>query len=157
MVGLVIILEPRAPEPRVHWPAALGLATVSASCLFAVLARAVPSPARVRSERVPALAATATYVTILAAAEELLWRGIVLAAAASLLGLVTAMALSVAGFALTHVRAQGPTAALVHLVTGSTFSFVFVISGSLAAAVLAHGLYNVLVALRNRIAASRDG
>jgi len=75
--------------------------------------------------------------------EELVWRGLVLAGLAVAVGTVPALFVSSAGFALWHRRALGCRCA-IHLVTGLVFGATFV-AGGLAAAMLAHGVYNVLV------------
>lgn len=75
--------------------------------------------------------------------EEIVWRGLVLAGLAVALGPAAGLALSSAGFAAWHRRALGARCG-VHLVTGAGFGWSFLVGG-LAAAVLAHGVYNVLV------------
>ena len=75
--------------------------------------------------------------------EEAVWRGLVLGGLAAALGPLAGLALSSAGFALWHHRAVGWRCG-VHLVTGAGFGTAF-LAGGLAAAVLAHAVYNVLV------------
>ena len=74
--------------------------------------------------------------------EEVVWRGLVLGGLIAAIGPVSGLALSSAGFAAWHWplgRRCG-----VHLVTGAGFGTAFLVGG-LAAAILAHGVYNVLV------------
>lgn len=80
---------------------------------------------------------------LMAALEELVWRGLVLAGLALAVGPVTALLLSAGGFAVWHAPALGGRCA-VHVVTGVGFGIAFLLGG-LPAAVLAHGTYNVLV------------
>ncbi len=88
--------------------------------------------------------ARAGWLTAAAAFEELVWRGLALAALLPRLGTAAALAVTSAGFALSH-RHQGRGAA-VHLATGATFGAAFVCAG-LAPAICAHATYNVLVDL----------
>ncbi len=75
--------------------------------------------------------------------EEVLWRAVVLGGLALWTGSAVALAVSSAGFALWH-RASLGRACVVHLVTGGCFGAVFIACG-LAAAVVAHATYNLLV------------
>jgi membrane protease YdiL (CAAX protease family) len=78
-----------------------------------------------------------------AALEELVWRGLVFAGLEQVLGPVVALVLSSAGFALWHARVLGRGCA-VHAITGLAFGSAY-LAGGLAAAILAHATYNVLV------------
>ncbi len=75
--------------------------------------------------------------------EEVVWRGVVLGGLLAATGAVAGLALSSAGFAAWHWRSLGRRCG-VHLVTGAGFGSAF-LAGGLAAAILAHGVYNVLV------------
>jgi membrane protease YdiL (CAAX protease family) len=75
--------------------------------------------------------------------EEVVWRGLVLGGMLAATGPVAGLALSSAGFAAWHWRSLGRRCG-VHLVTGAGFGSAFLVGG-LAAAILAHGVYNVLV------------
>jgi len=75
--------------------------------------------------------------------EEVVWRGLVLGGLLGAIGPVGGLAVSSAGFALWHRPALGLRCG-VHVVTGAAFGTAF-LAGGLAAAVLAHALYNVLV------------
>jgi membrane protease YdiL (CAAX protease family) len=83
------------------------------------------------------------WLGVLAAFEELVWRGLVLTGLALALGHVGALLISSAGFAIWHAPALGRRC-VVHVITGLGFGTVFLVGG-LGAAVLAHGTYNVLV------------
>ncbi len=78
-----------------------------------------------------------------AALEELVWRALVLGSLVAAIGPAEGLAVSSIGFALWHRPALGSRCA-VHLVTGVGFGAAFLIGG-IAAAVLAHWSYNVLV------------
>jgi membrane protease YdiL (CAAX protease family) len=90
-----------------------------------------------------ALALRWLCVGLLAAFEEVLWRGLILAGMAAALGMLAALAASSAGFAVWHVSVLGRRCS-VHLLTGLGFGGVFLLGG-LVAAMLAHATYNVLV------------
>jgi membrane protease YdiL (CAAX protease family) len=75
--------------------------------------------------------------------EEVVWRGLVLGGLIVATGAVTGLALSSAGFAAWHWRSLGRRCG-IHLVTGLGFGTAFLVGG-LVAAILAHGVYNVLV------------
>jgi ABC-2 type transport system ATP-binding protein len=89
-------------------------------------------------------------VGVAGAGEEVLWRGFVLARLSSAVGLADAVLLSAIGFAATHVPAQRLWGLRVQLGTGLVFGTLYALSGSLVAAVSAHGLYNVLVLVGKR-------
>jgi membrane protease YdiL (CAAX protease family) len=89
-----------------------------------------------------------------ATAEEVIFRGFLLAALVVDVGLPAGAALlaSAGVFALVHVDAHGRRAAVTHLVTGAVFGAVFVTTGSVTAAAVCHVTYNlgVLGAQRSR-------
>jgi hypothetical protein len=78
-----------------------------------------------------------------AAVEELVWRGLALAWLLLALGPIAGLLLTSVGFSLWHGRVLGRRCA-VHVLTGVGFGCAFLVGG-LAAAVLAHAIYNVLV------------
>jgi membrane protease YdiL (CAAX protease family) len=80
---------------------------------------------------------------VLAALEEVVWRGLVLSGLTLALGTAAALAVSSAGFALWHAPELGRRCA-VHVVTGLGFGGAFLVGG-LGAAIAAHATYNVLV------------
>jgi membrane protease YdiL (CAAX protease family) len=75
--------------------------------------------------------------------EELIWRGIAMSALLDTVAPPVALVVTSAGFALWHWPHVGRRSA-IHLLTGMAFGAAFLASG-LAAAMLAHALYNVLV------------
>jgi membrane protease YdiL (CAAX protease family) len=121
-------------------PAAASVGPVVALALFAVLAGRPRLPAMRRG-----LCVRLTYLAAGAALEELLWRGVLLAALAPWAGRAGALAATTAGFAASHVGLLGPRAN-VHFLTGASFGGAFLLAG-LPAAVAAHAGYNVLVDL----------
>lgn len=80
-----------------------------------------------------------------ATAEEVIFRGFLLAALAVEFGVPAGVAvLAAAGvFALMHVDAHGRRAVVTHLLTGCVFGAVFVATGSVAAAAACHLAYNL--------------
>lgn len=107
-----------------------------AAALYGLFARGVERPPR--RLLVPATAG--------AISEEIVWRWGVLAGTAPYLGWAGALALSTAGFAGQHTR----TATVAYLVIGGAFGGVFLATGRIAAAIAAHGGYNVLILLWRR-------
>jgi membrane protease YdiL (CAAX protease family) len=110
--------------------------------LFLALAGGRLPHARPRA-RLRALTARWLSLGVLAALEEVVWRGLVLSGLALALGSVTALALSSAGFAAWHAPDLGRRCA-VHALTGLGFGGAFLVGG-LSAAISAHATYNVLV------------
>lgn len=98
----------------------------------------VPRASGLRPGRALLLTAASTF-------EELVWRGVALAWLAARAGLPAALALTSTGFAAAHRGRHGGRAPL-HLATGAGFGIAFACAG-LAAAILAHSLYNLLVDL----------
>jgi membrane protease YdiL (CAAX protease family) len=80
---------------------------------------------------------------LLAALEELVWRGLVLTALTLACGAAAALLISSAGFAVWHAHVLGRRC-VVHMITGLGFGSAFLVGG-LGAAMLAHATYNVLV------------
>ena len=120
------------------WAPLLGVPT--ALVLFAALARRRPT---FPGAGVVAAVAAAVLV-IRAAVEELVWRGVVLGALAVALGALGGLALSSAAFAYAHARLPARRRAL-HLATGAAFGAVYLVTGRLLTAIVAHAGYNVLV------------
>ncbi len=120
---------------------------VTGTAAFLLLAgKNLPRP-RLRL-RWPAAGVRWAYFAGAAAVEEVVWRGLVLAGLAPLIGPPAALAVSTAGFAVSHLRTLGRRSP-VHLVTGAAFGAAFLVAG-LASAILAHAVYNVLVDLAVR-------
>jgi membrane protease YdiL (CAAX protease family) len=118
----------------------LALGLLAGVALFALLARALPRiPARLDGR----LVARAVVLAVWAALEELIWRGLVLGGLAGSIGPLAALVVSSLGFALWHRPRLGGRSA-VHVLTGGCFGATF-LAGGLAASVLAHWSYNVLV------------
>lgn len=144
---VVFALAPQlAPlDPSLHpLPDATAFGVLAGAALFAVLARRLPSWDGLMSLPRRRLAARSLVLASRSLWEEALWRGIVLGATATIVGLPAAVALSTALFAAAHAGKQG-VRALTHLVTGAAFGAVYVTTGRLSAAAAAHGVYNVLV------------
>ena len=122
----------------------LGVASgpVCGAMLFVALAGGRVPGVRLRA-RSRALALRWLCLGSLAAFEELLWRGFILAGLALVLGSFAALVASSAGFAAWHAATLGRRC-VVHLFTGFGFGGVFLFGGLLAA-ILAHATYNVLV------------
>jgi membrane protease YdiL (CAAX protease family) len=86
---------------------------------------------------------------VAAVAEEILWRGWAFHAL-SRQGLLAAFVLTSIGFAAVHVFARSFAGVRTHLLTGAGFGVALLSTGSLAAAICAHVLYNELTVLAIR-------
>ncbi len=125
-------------------PSAVAVGPILGVTPFLVLAgTGVPWPTRASLGRAPGL--RWVVLSLAAALEELVWRGLVLGALAAAIGPIGALGFSSGGFALSHRPSLGRRCG-VHLVTGTSFGVAF-LAGGLVAAVVAHGVYNVLVDL----------
>ncbi len=133
-------------RPRLPLAVALPIALTAAVGLFAALGRS-RMPFRSARWRAPALVARGGFFAVRSASEEVLWRWFVLGSLAPVLGAGGALVATTGGFAVAHVGAQGRRGAAVHLATGAVFGAVFLLTGSLLAAIAAHASYNLLVLL----------
>jgi membrane protease YdiL (CAAX protease family) len=122
-------------------PGLLGGLAIGAA-LFVLLAGDRP-----RAPKRPAAIVIARGAFLVGAAgfEELLWRGLALGLSSHWVEPVIALGLTSVAFALWHRRSVGRRWA-VHAVTGLGFGAAF-IWGGLAASILGHAVYNVLVDL----------
>lgn len=125
----------------------LSVAVLTAIGLFVFLSGDSRLARRIPPGRRLELAHRSGLLAAWAALEELLWRGLVLGGVSETIGVPAAFVLSVGGFALAHLPHQGRKGAAVHLVTGTAFATVYVATRSLAAAIVCHALYNILVAV----------
>ena len=102
---------------------------------------------RPRAPQRPAAIVIARGAFLVGAAgfEELLWRGLALGLGSRWVGPVAALGLTSVAFAVWHRRSVGRRWA-VHAATGLGFGTAF-LWGGLAASILAHAVYNVLVDL----------
>lgn len=144
-IGVVLFaaIRPRPPAALIGGAGpsvALGLG--AGLCLLVVLAGRLPPRLRVRRERLGAIGARSCVLGIAALAEELIWRVVALGALAMTLGSWLALALTTAGFAVSHAG-RGQRAVAVHLVTGAAFGGVYLATASFAAAAAAHASYNL--------------
>jgi len=138
--GAAAALGLPASTPAIGGAGALLTGLAAGAALFVALAG---RPRRPRGRPGATLVRTG-WLTAAAAFEELVWRGVVLAALLPRLGIAAALAVTSGAFALSH-RHQGRGAA-IHLATGAMFGATFVYAG-LAAAICAHAAYNLLVDL----------
>ncbi|MDQ3823283.1 MAG: ATP-binding cassette domain-containing protein, partial [Actinomycetota bacterium] len=146
LAASLLIVVPAAAASRWPTPPSLALGVGAGSVLFVGLARRAPA-LRVPDHRRAAFAAKALLLAVRSASEEVIWRWALLGALTATLGPVPALAVATCCFALAHAGWQGRRGVAVHLLTGATFGGVFLVSGSLAAAIGAHVAYNLLVAL----------
>jgi len=126
--------------------AALASAAI-AGVLYTLLARRLPRAPGLVPRRPGRIAARGLALAGRAAWEETLWRWVLLGRLSGLFGAGPALALTSLGFGLSHRRTQGWHGAGVHVLTGGVFGGVYLVSESLLAAVVAHAVYNALVAV----------
>jgi ABC-2 type transport system ATP-binding protein len=134
-------------------PALLG-SVAAAGLLFALLSGQAPWRGRPPFRCAGSLGVKAAYTSITSTAEEVLWRWLVLGGLAPFVGLVPAFLAATAGFALMHGTRRRDVL-VVHLATGAVFGGVYVLTGRIEAAILAHALYNWLVLCALAAAAPR--
>ena len=135
-VGVVLLLVLHPPALPVH--AAVASATLGGGALGTLLFLAQRGFGRPRGSTIGLV--PVAILGVLAAAEELLWRRVVLASLLPL-GIPAAIGFSTLGFALLHRRP------VFHLATGATFGAAYVVTGQLSAPIAAHWAYNVGIAM----------
>ena len=145
--------------PRVPAAGAVAVGLGAATMLFAGLTRARPRfrPTRWRANR---LIARGAFYTLRSASEEVAWRWFLLGSLIPAVGMPGAFAASTAGFAVAHAGSRPGRTVAIHACTGGIFGGVFLATGSLLAAVVAHGGYNLLVLLAvesDRVGEAREG
>ncbi|HZQ03617.1 MAG TPA: CPBP family intramembrane glutamic endopeptidase [Gaiellaceae bacterium] len=134
----LLALSPPRPAVRLPLPAACAAGAGCGLALFGVAARRRPR-LLVAPARWPLFAARLAVLGLWAANEEVVWRRVALGELLPA-GVVPALVLSTIGFALLH-RARRR----LHLGTGGAFAAVYLTTGLLAASIVAHWTYNVLV------------
>jgi membrane protease YdiL (CAAX protease family) len=139
-LAAVVAVGLPAFRPVARSPIGLVLGLLIGLALFVLLAGKPRLPTMRRNHAV-----RIAYLATGAALEELLWRGLLLAALASWAGRMAALAATTGCFAASHVGPLGRRA-VVHLLTGAGFGGAFVVAG-LPAAIAAHAAYNALVDL----------
>ena len=135
MVGI-----PRVRAPDLPGVPATALGCVAGAAAFSALAGAWPAAPRCRR-----LLTFLPAVVWGAALEEVVWRGYVFGALASVVVAPAALALTSVLFALAHGHIRGRRK-LVHVATGAVFGGAYLATGRLGAAIGAHVSYNALVA-----------
>lgn len=83
------------------------------------------------------------FVVAWAAYEELVWRGLAFQVLLQYVPLPAAFLVSAGGFAGLHYESQGLKGVAVHLLTGTAFAGVVLLTGSIIAAIAAHATYNL--------------
>ncbi len=137
--ALAVVEVPPPSEPALSRLPAMGLGLACGLALFAILSLQVP---RVPPSRDPARwMIRLAFVVTWAAVEEILWRWLVLGVVATASGWPLALAASSLGFAAVHRVGK-----MSQLATGTTFGGVYLATGRLLAAVVAHAAYNLVLA-----------
>jgi membrane protease YdiL (CAAX protease family) len=141
----ILAVLPRTVEPSASTSAAVLAGAATAGTLYCSLALAP----RLRSlGRARLAVAKAGIVCLRSASEEVIWRLLVLGVLERAAGWPTALWVSTAGFAISHLP-RGPKAVAVHGVTGTCFGVLYLATGRLAAPIAAHCLYNLLLLARS--------
>lgn len=148
LAGTLVALMPRGVWGQ---PSGILLGAVFGAALALILYAALISVSGLASgawripRRWPSLRAPIVAQAIF---EELVWRGLAFQVLREYVPTAAAFAVSVSGFALLHFESQGAKGVLVHLITGVSFAGAVLVTGSLAAAVVAHLAYNLLAVPR---------
>jgi ABC-2 type transport system ATP-binding protein len=133
-----------AGSTAVGWQLGVAAGATAGLLLFGLLAgRPWPRLALDRRRCLPLLAIGALLM-VTSASEEVIWRGFVLTTLSEHLGLAGGYLGATLGFAFIHLE---PRSVFVHLLTGSVFGGVMILTGSLVAAIAAHTTYNLLILL----------
>ena len=140
--GLLWLSPTPPPRPPLGSIASVPIGALAGAALFAALAGARP-----RVLLTPLTLATAIVVACAGMSEEAVWRGFALGRISATVGAWTAVALTTAAFAATHVPMLRARGAAMQLVTGAAFGALFVATGSLLACALAHATYNLFAVL----------
>lgn len=156
--GAVVVLEGRSVMARLHATAASvglgavgGLAMSVATTLLYPLARRLdPAVERQAAELYVAFRAApgwkvALMLPLVIAAEEVVWRGVVQGAARRSLGQVPAVLASAGLYALAHAPTGSPLLTAVALACGVYWGALAAFTGSLAAPLLAHLIWDLAV------------
>lgn len=134
-IVLPLTLEIPVPTPLRAPPAlALGTGLAVGAALYSAVARR-------RLEVGPVGVVKATFIVGWATVEEILWRWFLLGGLALMIPRGAALAAATIAFALTHAHGRR-----VHLGTGATFGGLYLLTGTLLAPLVAHVVYNLLVA-----------
>ena len=136
---LALVEVPRPTDATISPLAAMCLGLVCGLMLFAELAQQVPPLPTPR----PAgrWLIRLTFLVSWAAVEEILWRWLALGIVAAAAGWPFGLAVSSVGFAAVHRVGKAS-----QLATGTTFGAVYLATGRLLAAVVAHATYNLVLA-----------
>lgn len=138
------------PPTQLRASPALGLAIglVAGTILYAIVARRRPVAVG------PAGPLPTAFIVGWATVEEIVWRWLLLGGLALAVPAAAAFVATIVAFAWAHAHGRRG-----HLLTGATFGGVYLLTGTLLAPVLAHVVYNLLVAgsLRTTRAQAQPG
>jgi membrane protease YdiL (CAAX protease family) len=127
---LAFTLSPPLPNARLAPTAGFAVGLAAGTALFACAVRRFPRIA---------LRPFLLVLGVVATSEEVVWRRVALGELLPA-GVVVALVASSVGFALVHPRRR-----LLHLATGASFGGVYLCTGTLAASIGAHWVYNACV------------
>lgn len=138
--ALLVLGRPAQPSGW-PWPPAVLAGAATGVCLFVAIERRVPASPRPAHLGVRVWLAKHAAMALWAGVEEVVWRWFVLGELAGVLGPAAALVVTSLAFGVVH-RSPGP----VHVVCGAVFGGVYLVTGNLLAAWLAHAAYNASVA-----------
>jgi membrane protease YdiL (CAAX protease family) len=141
---LLVTADVWMPRPSMQLSFAIAIGATAGVTLVFLLAGRRPVRGSIVRERRRLVAAKGGVLAIGSASEEVVWRWFAIGALTPRVGVLAAFAASTLAFALAHGR---PRAVVVHIVTGCTFGGVYVLTGSLVAAIVSHVAYNLAVLL----------
>lgn len=134
---------PDPPRARVGVPVALALGGISGVALARIALALLTCDVRRRPgrRRLSTGLGLAAVLVVVAACEEVVWRGGVQAALGTVAGTGAALVLAALLFGASHGPLRRRMA--THVLTGVAFGTLFGVSGRLVAAIAAHGAYNL--------------
>jgi membrane protease YdiL (CAAX protease family) len=134
---LLVTLSPSRPTLRLPRTESGALGVAAGLLLYLGVARCRPVLPR-GAGRLPVALTSCAVLGLAATTEEIVWRRTLLGELLSA-GTLAALLGSSLGFALAHRRQA------LHLGTGVVFGSVYMATGAIAACILAHWVYNVLL------------
>jgi membrane protease YdiL (CAAX protease family) len=144
--AVVLIVAPGTMgKPSGILPVMLGAAAGIA--LYLALCGPNSLPRRIdETAPIGALALQCLVVSIVAASEEIIWRGALFSILGKF-GWVVTLTITTIGFAALHAYSQSMRGVRTHSITGLVFGLLRLWSGSVAVPMAAHVLYNTLVVI----------
>lgn len=150
------LLRPASRELALGLLAAAGMIAAT-YLLFPVLVSLAPAllpqfQALYRTLRAASPWEVALVLPLVVTAEELVWRGLVQRVIAGRTGPVAAVVLGALAYAVAHAPVGSPALVAVALACGLCWGALFALTGSLAATVICHGAWDLVVMILRPLA-----